>query len=462
MHRTDDVSVFGCHLEEGAVVEVDPWWVVRGDLWLETDLGQDADQLVDGLPSLGAAERAWALGQVTAPCAAGLGRGRLGVGQVAGDETGQDFSQQLVVALGVGVPRSLDRREGEAWAAGFVPLLDIAPHEALSHEAVEVEPDGVRVQTDRVGKFLHAEPVTGAAQRAEDAPAAGAHARGIPGRTVHGLAHARQCYRSARAQHPTSTGETHAEPGLSAWVRHGTVAYVSGWKGSGGAVVNHPVRLQLEEVVALASELVVAGQRTILGITGAPGAGKSLLAEAIVAELPNSTRVLGMDGFHFSQAELRRLQRADRKGAIDTFDADGYIALLRRLRTPDTTTVYAPRFDRSLEEPIGSAVPVPADVPLVVTEGNYLLVPDAPWNEVRELLDVCWYLEPGENVRTQRLIDRHRSFGRAPNEAYERAWGSDQRNAELVASTRGRADRILTITTTSITPATPAAPHRRR
>ncbi|HLR97767.1 MAG TPA: nucleoside/nucleotide kinase family protein [Jiangellaceae bacterium] len=226
--------------------------------------------------------------------------------------------------------------------------------------------------------------------------------------------------------------------------------------------MNHPERLRLEEVVGLATELIVAGRRTILGVTGAPGAGKSLLAEAIVTAFPDSTRVVGMDGFHLAQAELHRLGRGDRKGAIDTFDADGYIALLRRLHTPDTTTVYAPRFDRSLEEPIGSAVPVPADVPLVVTEGNYLLVPDAPWNEVRELLDMCWYLEPGENVRTQRLIARHQSFGRAPHEAYQRAWGSDQRNAELVASTRERADRVLTITTTSLTPATPAAPHRRR
>src|SRR5699024_12347570 len=123
---------------------------------------------------------------------------------------------------------------------------------------------------------------------------------------------------------------------------------------------------------------------------------------AIVTAFPDSTRVVGMDGFHFAQAELRRLQRADRKGAIDTFDADGYIALLRRLHTPDTTTVYAPRFDRSLEEPIGSAVPVPADVPLVVTEGNFLLDPDAPWNEVRELLVMLWSFDHGVIIWSQK------------------------------------------------------------
>ena len=226
--------------------------------------------------------------------------------------------------------------------------------------------------------------------------------------------------------------------------------------------MNDPERLRLAQVVGLASELIVAGRRTILGLAGAPGAGKSLLAEAIARAFPDSARVVGMDGFHLAQAELRRLGRIERKGAIDTFDADGYIALLGRLRTPDTTTVYAPRFDRRLEEPIGSALPVPPEVPLVVTEGNYLLVPDAPWHEVRALLDVCWYVEPGEDVRLRRLIDRHRSFGLAPDEAFQRACGSDQRNAELVASTRGRADRILTITTTSVTPATPVAPRRRR
>ena len=103
-----------------------------------------------------------------------------------------------------------------------------------------------------------------------------------------------------------------------------------------------------------------------------------------------------MDGFHLANDELVRLGRLDRKGAPDTFDAGGFVHLLRRLHDDDEAVVYAPRFDRSLEESIGSAVPVPAAVPLLIVEGNYLLYDEPGWNDVAGLLDECWYLDPGE------------------------------------------------------------------
>lgn len=202
-------------------------------------------------------------------------------------------------------------------------------------------------------------------------------------------------------------------------------------------------RRLVPSLVEPAGELARPGRRTMLGITGPPGAGKSLLAEALVAELGDQARLVGMDGFHLAEAELHRLGRHDRKGAPDTFDALGFIALLRRLRSVEEDIVYAPRFDRAIEEPIGCAVPVPREVPLVITEGNYLLVQDGDWAGVRPLLDECWYVDPDERDRLRWLIARHERFGRSPEAARERSLGSDQRNAEVVAASKHRADRLV-------------------
>jgi pantothenate kinase len=204
--------------------------------------------------------------------------------------------------------------------------------------------------------------------------------------------------------------------------------------------------VRLDQLVADARVLLRPGGRALLGLAGAPGAGKSTLAEALVAELGGDAMLVGLDGFHLAADELARLGSHERKGAADTFDAAGYVHLLRRLRARDEPVVYVPRFDRSLEESIGSAVPVPAEVPLIVTEGNYLLLDTGPWALVRDLLDACWYVEPGEDLRLERLVARHERFGRTADEARQRSYGSDQRNADLIASTKVRADRVLRLT----------------
>ncbi len=200
----------------------------------------------------------------------------------------------------------------------------------------------------------------------------------------------------------------------------------------------------LAELVAAARSMMTPGGRRILGLTGAPGAGKSTLAAILKESLGNDAIVVGMDGFHLRDDELRRLGRYERKGAIDTFDAAGYVHLLQRLRRGEDL-VYAPVFDRALEESIGSAVPVPTDVALIITEGNYLLVDQGDWGKVAPLLDECWYVEPGEDVRVNWLIARHVAFGRSTDEARQRATGSDGDNARLVARTRSRATRVVVL-----------------
>src|SRR3954453_17523052 len=191
-------------------------------------------------------------------------------------------------------------------------------------------------------------------------------------------------------------------------------------------------------LVARARALLVPGQRRILGIAGPPGGGKSTVARLVVAALGTNARLVPMDGFHLAQPELVRLGRRDRMGAPDTFDAAGYAALLQRLRG-DGPGVYAPEFRREIEEPIAGAIAIAHDVPLVVTEGNYLLL----WPEIKPLLDEAWYVQTDEELRVQRLIQRHIEFGKTPE--YARAWvmRSDERNAELVAATADAADVLV-------------------
>ncbi len=200
----------------------------------------------------------------------------------------------------------------------------------------------------------------------------------------------------------------------------------------------------MTDVLEQARHLMRSRDRTVLGIVGPPGAGKSTLAERLVAELGDAAVLVPMDGFHLAQAELRRLGRAERKGAPDTFDAHGYAALLRRVRTAgDDEVVYAPAFDRSLEEPIAGAIAIERSARLIVTEGNYLLLDHGPWAAVRPLLDAVWYVDVDDEVRRQRLVRRHTTFGRTDEEALAWVNAVDEPNAAQVAKTRERADLIV-------------------
>ena len=189
-------------------------------------------------------------------------------------------------------------------------------------------------------------------------------------------------------------------------------------------------------------------RRAILGVAGNPGAGKSTLVELLltrIAAIKGEQWVahVPMDGFHLADAQLDRLGSRGRKGAPGTFDADGYAHLLERIAQEDAFPVYAPGFDRTLEQPLAAALVVLPSARLIITEGNYLLLDEPRWARARAAMDAVWFVASEEELRVQRLVERHIRFGKTPSEA--RAWvaNTDQPNADLVSATLGRADRVV-------------------
>jgi pantothenate kinase len=188
--------------------------------------------------------------------------------------------------------------------------------------------------------------------------------------------------------------------------------------------------------------------RALIGITGSPGAGKSTLATALVATL-NATDGAGtavhlpMDGFHLANATLDRLGLRDRKGAIETFDGWGFAGLLERVVAETDHTVYAPGFERSVDEPVAAEIAIEPSARIVVVEGNYLLVDEGPWQQVGELLDEYWFIEATEEERVRRLVARHTEFGRTPEAALAWALEVDGANARVIEPTVARADLVI-------------------
>ncbi|MGW3246801.1 nucleoside/nucleotide kinase family protein [Streptomyces sp. NPDC001070] len=190
------------------------------------------------------------------------------------------------------------------------------------------------------------------------------------------------------------------------------------------------------------------GRRVLLGLAGAPAAGKSTLARSLVdgvdARLGAGTAAyVPMDGFHLSNTQLDRLGLRGRKGAPETFDVDGYVHLLRRLRAWQGRTVYAPDFDRALDEPVAAGVAVLPQARLVVTEGNYLADDGPGWHEVRDLLDELWFVEADAAVREERLLARHVTGGRTETDARAFIEASERPNALRVEATRSACTRVV-------------------
>ncbi|WP_238579748.1 nucleoside/nucleotide kinase family protein [Agreia bicolorata] len=186
--------------------------------------------------------------------------------------------------------------------------------------------------------------------------------------------------------------------------------------------------------------------RVIVGISGSPGSGKSTLARALVRAIGPGAAYLPMDGFHLADEQLARQGLLERKGAPETFDAFGYARLLETLRVRPQHTIYAPDFDRRLEQPLAGVSAIEPRDDIIVTEGNYLLLPGEAWSAVRRQLDTSWHVVTESALRQQRLIARHEAFGKTPDAAREWVRTVDEPNARLIETREGAADRILDLT----------------
>ncbi|WP_288541009.1 nucleoside/nucleotide kinase family protein [uncultured Bifidobacterium sp.] len=218
----------------------------------------------------------------------------------------------------------------------------------------------------------------------------------------------------------------------------------------------------IEEAKRRVAGLLERNKRVILGIVGAPGAGKSTLAQVLAesfangvpAEYTSSGKAIEgenfsawvpMDGYHLADVELRRLGRLSRKGAIDTFDARGYRSLLFRILDGEDGVIYAPMFERDLEQPLAGAIPVFPWTRLVVTEGNYLLDGTDAWQGVRAAMSEVWYVDVDDDLRRERLVERHIQFGKTPEHARRWVMDVDEINARRIAEHRDQADVFVAV-----------------
>lgn len=189
----------------------------------------------------------------------------------------------------------------------------------------------------------------------------------------------------------------------------------------------------------------LSGSRKIIAVSGPPASGKSTVAEAVVTSLTaigKTAALVPMDGFHLGNALIEKAGTLARKGAPETFDADGFVHLISRIAS-GTDTVYAPVFDRSRDIAVAGAQLVPNNAEFVIVEGNYLMLNAAPWDQLRQFWTLSVAITVPMDVLEQRLMDRWAHYGMASDEALIKVQGNDLRNAKMVLHNSAPSDLML-------------------
>jgi pantothenate kinase len=194
--------------------------------------------------------------------------------------------------------------------------------------------------------------------------------------------------------------------------------------------------IKLPDFLSQIDELLTgAAPRTLIGIVGKPGSGKSTLVDLVRERFPSTNvAIIPMDGYHLSNEILLERGMRDRKGAPDTFDVEQFLLLLKRVKET-TEEISFPIFHREIEASVEGEGVVSGSAKVIIIEGNYLLSRDYGWQYVRPLLDQSIYLKLPDEERIRRLIERHIQFGKSQEEAIQWVLGSDQRNAEYIETT---------------------------
>ncbi len=178
------------------------------------------------------------------------------------------------------------------------------------------------------------------------------------------------------------------------------------------------------------------GRRVMIAIAGAPGSGKSAIAERVVDVLNAgegvSAALFPMDGFHYDDAVLEEMKRRPFKGAIDTFDAHGLRHMLGRLKANEDDIVAVPVFDRAIEIARAGGRLIPQSVDIIVCEGNYLLAGQSPWDRLKPIFDLTVFVDVGEDDLRNRLRERWRSFGLAEDEINRKVEENDLPNGRFI------------------------------
>ena len=201
----------------------------------------------------------------------------------------------------------------------------------------------------------------------------------------------------------------------------------------------------LDAAVAALADHVAAlpSGRRVVAVAGPPGAGKSTLADALAAALP-AAAACPMDGYHYDDALLIERGLRPRKGAPETFDVGGYAHMLDRLRANAEGEIVVPVFDRDLEVSRGSARPISRDARTIVTEGNWLLLDEAPWSALRTRFDLTVWLDVPMDELERRLLARWDGYGLSGEALRAKMEGNDLPNARRAVEGSGRADFVLT------------------